>query len=842
MDFKLHPFLNFAHKPFFKLGVLILFFGFSPIFLFAQKNATIYGTVTDSTGQPIDGVNIQIVKKQINGLTNENGYYSLSVPPDTSFQIVFSYVGGLPRIINIRALRPGEKYKSDIRMAFGIELGTFILREERNRDKQFFAINPRLANVIPTFGSFEQILKTLPGLTSNNELSSQYNVRGGNYDENLIYVNDIEIYRPFLPRSGQQEGLSFIHTELVQNVKFSAGGFEARYGDKLSSVLDIQYKSPKTFAASANIGLLGVQSHVEGAANNLRFTYLLGARYWSNKYVLGTLDVKGDYQPSFYDVQTLLTYHLSDNLSLSFLGSYAQNKYNFIPQDRETSFGTVNRAYQLKIYFEGADLMQYQTATGAATISFKPSYRTELKLIGSSFYSNENEIFTVEGAYRLSDIETDLGSDNFAHARNLRGVGYFINNARNSIVANVNNIGHRGYHSSGKNNLQWGAFIQTESIHDKLHEWYYDDSAGFSRPPIDSNGNFVLNSYLHTGLNLNTFRVNGYLQNSQTLNKDYNVKLTYGIRSNYWSYNQQNVISPRVQFAFEPNRKYNRRIYDDTAFVKKKPRRDWLIKAATGFYYQPPFYRELRDFEGVLNPQIKAQRAIHYVLSSDVNFTAWNRPFKYVTEIYYKQLDDLIPYEIDNVRIRYFANNNSKGYATGIDMRVNGEFVKGVESWASISVMKTQEMITGVKDINGNAITPHYIPRPTDQRVTFAIFFQDYLPKNPKVRMSLNLVYGSGFPFGVPDRNRYNDINSIPAYRRVDLGISRVLISEDSKERDNFWRKHIKSAWIGLEVFNLLGVNNTISYIWIQDVEGNRYAVPNYLTNRRVNLKLMGRF
>jgi hypothetical protein len=334
--------------------------------------------------------------------------------------------------------------------------------------------------------------------------------------------------------------------------------------------------------------------------------------------------------------------------------------------------------------------------------------------------------------------------------------------------------------------------------------------------------------------------MNGYLQNSQTLSKSYNATLTYGLRFNYWSYNLQIVVSPRVQFGFEPNRKYNRQVRE--AKDGRKLRRDWLLKAAYGWYYQPPFYRELRDFNGVLNPNIKAQRAIHYVAGGDMNFTAWNRPFKFIGEVYYKKLDNLIPYEIDNVRIRYFANNNSSGYATGVDFRVNGEFVKGAESWASLSILKTQEKITGALDAQGNPITPSYVPRPTDQRVNFAIYFQDYLRKNPKLRMNLNLVYGSGLPFGVPDQNRYNDIYRMPSYRRVDLGINRVLIAEDNKERDNFWKKNIQSAWVGLEVFNLLGVNNTISYIWIEDVSANRYAVPNYLTNRRVNIKFMARF
>jgi hypothetical protein len=808
----------------------------------AQKNAILFGSITDSIGRTIADVNITVLNLNILGGSNEDGKFQIAVPADRSLELLFTYVGRQPFKMSVEPLKPGEKRELSVKMSYGVSLKTFVLTETREREKvSMYVIDPKKAESIPNVsGSFESILKTLPGVSSNTELSSQYNVRGGNYDENLIYVNDIEIYRPFLPRSGQQEGLSFIHTEMVQNVKFSAGGFEARYGDKMSSVLDIKYKDPKKFAASANVGLLGVQSHVEGASKNLRFTYLLGARYWSNKYVLGTLDVKGDYQPTFYDVQTLLNYHLKDNLTISVLASYAKNNYYFIPQNRETTFGTINRAYRLNIYFDGADLMQYQTATGALTVNYHPNHFTQLKFLASSFYSNENEIFTVEGAYRLSDIETDLGSDNFAQARNLRGVGYFINNARNSIIANVNNIGHRGYYSLGKNSIQWGGFFQTEHIQDKLHEWHYDDSSGFSRPVLDSNGNFNLNSYLSTSLNLQTHRLNGYLQNSQTLNKTYNAVLTYGVRFNYWSYNQQTVFSPRIQFGFEPNRKHNTLVRDE--IITGKIRRDWMIRAAYGYYYQPPFYRELRDFDGVLNPNIKAQRAIHYVLGGDVNFTAWNRPFKFVTEAYYKKLDFLIPYEIDNVRIRYFANNNSSGYATGMDFRVNGEFVKGAESWASLSFMKTQEKITGVVDAEGNPITPHYIPRPTDQRFTFAIFFQDYLRKNPKVRMSLNLVYGSGMPFGVPDRNRYNDLNRMPSYRRVDLGFNRVLIAENTKERDTFWKRNIKSAWIGLEVFNLLGVNNTISYIWIEDVSANRYAVPNYLTNRRINLRLMLKF
>ena len=827
---------------FMKKTILLFFILLTSFFKLAAQDAIIYGTVQDSSGKPVPDVNIQILGTKISGLSENDGSFSFKVKTGITYEMVFSFVGTASKRVKVPELNANQKYKLDVFLDFGVELDPFIFYEEIGRGKaSSYTIDPRRASSLPNVsGSFEKILTTLPGVSSNNELSAQYNVRGGNFDENLVYVNDIEIYRPFLPRSGQQEGLSFIHSELVQNVKFSAGGFEARYGDKLSSVLDIKYKDPKKFASSVNAGLLGVMAHAEGASKNYRFTYLLGTRYWSNAYVLGTLDVQGDYKPSFYDVQTLLTYHFTDNLSLSYLGSFAQNNYFFVPQNRETVFGTVKAAYQLQIYFDGADLMSYRTSTHAASLVYKPNLRTQLKFIASSFSSNENEMFTVEGAYRLSDIETDMGSDDFARARSLRGVGYFINNARNKISATVNNIGHRGYLTKGKNQIQWGAFFQTESITDKLHEWYYDDSSGFSRPPLVGDSLFELNSFLSTRLGLNSYRINGYIQNTQVLNKDYNVELTYGIRANYWSFNNEAVVSPRFQFSFEPNRKYNRQILgsDKTA----KPKKDWLVKAAFGWYYQPPFYRELRNFKGELNSNIKAQKAIHYVLGGDMNFKAWGRPFKFVAEAYYKQLENLIPYEIDNVRIRYMANNNSNGYAGGLDLRVNGEFVKGAESWASLSVMKTQEKITGQKDIQGNDVPAVYIPRLTDQRVTFAIFFQDYLRGNKHYRMNLNLVYGTGFPFGVPDQNRNNDLNRIPSYRRVDIGFNKVLIPEGLKKRDTFWKRNIQSAWIGLEIFNLLGVNNTISYIWIEDVEANRFAVPNYLTNRRINLRMMLKF
>lgn len=804
-----------------------------------QTYATVYGSVKDSTGKPLADVNITAIGSETIAISKEDGTYRININADKEAELAFTFIGRPSYREKVRPLKSGERFQLNVVMSYGVSLDVFTYTEERDRERAGTTIiNIREIKQLPNVGgSFENILKTLPGVTSNNELSSQYNVRGGNYDENLIYVNDIEIYRPFLPRSGQSEGLSFIHTELVQSIRFSAGGFEARYGDKLSSVLDIKYKEPKKFGASANLSLMGAQAHAEGATNNLRFTYLLSARYWTNRLVLGTLDVAADYKPVFGDFQTLLTWHINDKLSVSTLGSYANNNYLVIPQTRETTFGTVKQAMQLRMFFEGQDQMRYQTATGAVTISYQPDRFTQLKLISSVFNTNEREFFTVEGAYRLEEVETDFGKDNFGKARATKGIGYFLNNARNQMDATVYNIGHRGYRTLGDHSLQWGVQAQGERISDKLNEWDYKDSADFAQPS-QVNGQPVVLNYLNTQVDLNTHRISGYVQNSQKLSRAYNIIATYGIRSNWWSYNNQNVISPRVQLSMEPNRKYNRAVQSGT--IKGPLKKDINLKAAFGYYYQPPFYRELRGFDGKLNPNIKAQKSIHYLFGGDMNLKIWNRKFKLFAETYYKQLENIIPYEIDNVRIRYYAENNANGYATGVDMRLNGEFVKGVESWMSLSVMQTQEKIT-LTDASGNKTTTPYIPRPTDQRATFSMFFQDYLPKKTKWKVNLTFVFGTGLPFGPPDRNREGDTLRMPSYRRVDIGFLYMLVDEKEQHKKG-WKKYIKSAWAGVDIFNLLAINNTISYIWIEDIEARTWAVPNYLTNRRINVRLMVNF
>jgi len=817
----------------------ILFLLFTLTFLsdlIAQSGkAYIIGIVKDSLNTPIAAANI--TEKGSNNFTvsNDDGTFRLVIDAGKAVEIAVSFIGRPTEIYKIPALLPEQRYQLNVKMDWGIDLGEFVYREERDRNKvSMQVIDPRTVSTLPNAtGSFESIIKTMAGVTSNNEMSAQYNVRGGNFDENLIYVNDIEIYRPFLPRTGQQEGLSFIHSEMVQNVKFSAGGFEARYGDKLSSVLDIKYREPKKMLSTINASLLGVQAHSEGASHNKRFTYLIGARYWSNQLLVGSLNTKGDYRPAFSDVQALVTWHISDIISLSALGAYAQNKYLVVPESRETVFGTVKNAIALRMYFNGSDLMEYTTGTGAITLNINPSPALQLKFYSSAFISHEYEYFTIEGAYRLEEVETDFGSDNFGKARASLGIGYFLNNARNAMHALFMNAGHRGLYTYKGHTLQWGAQIQSEKIEDHQNEWRYLDSLGFAKPS-NVNGEIVMNDYLNNNNTINSYRVNGYVQNAWMLNKAYNMTLNAGIRSNYWSFNNQQVISPRVQFSFEPNKPFNKAV--STGAINAASKRDIVLKAAVGVYYQPPVYREMRDFNGNLNHQIKAQRSIHYILGGDMNFKAWNRPFKFFAEAYYKQLDYLIPYETDNVRIRYYALNNASGYATGVDFRVNGEFVKGTESWASLSILSTQEKLT--TDVNGNPINGGYVRRPTDQRVNASIMFQDYLPKFPTFRMYLNLVYGTGFPFGPPDHNRYGDTLSMPSYRRVDIGFLKILVEENQKYKTG-WKKHVQSALIGVEVFNLLDINNTISYLWLQDISGRTWAVPNYLTARRLNLRII---
>ena len=813
----------------------------------AQSTGTISGTLKDEDNQVIDFATVAAIGFAGGTSTDILGKYSLEIPAGVDIKISFSHVRFEQQtfLVNLKAGQT-KKLNRILKIKENL-IDEAVVADDVNRSSTMQRVDPRIAMEIPTVGGgIEAVLKTFPGVSSNNELSSQYNVRGGNYDENLVYVNDIEIYRPFLVRSGQQEGLSFINPDLVGSLNFSAGGFEAKYGDKMSSVLDVKYKRPRKFAATVAGSLLGGRAHIEGSSKDYRFSYLAGFRYRSNQYILGSLDTDGAYRPRFMDAQVLLNFDINDKWSVSTLFNYAQNRYQFVPENRETDFGTISDALRFTVFFDGQEVNTFETIMGAATLEYRLSPTLKMKLIASAFRSNETETFDVQGQYFLGQLENNFGSDNLGEVAFNRGIGTFLDHARNYLTANVVSAKYIGNWLDGYRVLDWGVKYQYESINDKLSEWAMIDSSGFSIP-LNSN-ELRITDVLKTEINLNSNRVTGFLQNSWLFSDTSKHTLTAGVRFHYWDVNKQFIATPRVNYSFDPQ-------WEKT---------DMIFRASGGLYYQPPFYRELRDLNGEINKNVRAQQSYHAVIGMDYNFKAWKRPFKLVAEVYYKYLNDLVTYEIDNVRIRYYAQNNSRGYATGLDLKVNGEFVKGIESWASMSVMTVQEDIIDdfyydyynsdrekiVYGITENSIptdstkeSPGFIPRPTDQRVNFSLYFQDYVPKLPSFKMHLNLVFGSGMPFGPPDNTRYKDTLRIPPYRRVDIGFSYMLLGEKKRfVGPKNPLKYFKSIWLSFEVFNLLGTNNTLSYLWISDITNRQYAVPNYLTARRINAKIVMKF
>lgn len=812
-----------------------------------SQTAIISGTIKDEDGIGLPDIQIAVLEDgSIFTTTNQNGKYSLIVPADKNITLSI-YNISYKQINQKYNLKEGEKTTYSPVLIAKNTIGEVDVVSE-NRSAEVTRIDPKNIFYIPSpSGNIEDIIKTQIGVSSNNELSSGYSVRGGNFDENLVYVNDIEVYRPFLARSGQQEGLSFANPDMVSNINFSAGGFEAKYGDKMSSVLDITYKKPLKFAGTASGSFLGGSMHLQGVSKNRILAWSIGSRYKSNAYLLKSMDTKGEYRPRFYDVQTFLTFTFNEKWSIEVLGNIANNQYLVIPANRETSFGTVNNAVKLSIYFDGRELTQYNTMMGGLSTIFKPNSKTKLKLITSAYNAKEEENYTVQGQYFIDQLEADFGKDNFGQVAFNRGIGTFLNNGRNRIDATVFNIEHKGTRIINANNeIVWGARLQHEVINDKLSEWRTIDSAGYVSPYNPNEINLL--DVVKTKINLESNRLQGYVQYvySKQLKDSSILTATSGVRANYWDYNKQTVLSPRITLSYKPNWK-----------------RDIVLKASWGYYYQPPFYREMRGFDGKLNPNIKAQQSVHYLLSGDYNLKIWKRPFKIILAGYYKELKDLIPYEIDNTRIRYFAKNNSVGYTTGADLRINGDFIKGIESWATIGFLKTMENLTddrkvtyfnsdgdtivngytfNAKAVDSSVVNPGYIPRPTDQRITFGLFFQDYLPKLPSCKMYLNMQFGTGLPFGPPGHERWKQIFRMPPYRRVDIGFAYQIIKEERPLPKHNPFHFCKAMFLSVEIFNLLQVNNTVSYTWITDVTNRQYAVPNYLTRRTLNIKLQVKF
>ena len=813
--------------------ILFLFIG---SLVFAQ-NARVKGIILDENNNPVENVNISYQSKST--VTNSNGFYSLTVPANKKITLVFTHVS-LKKTTASLELKPNEDFEFNVTMNEKAEqMGEVIITaNNRKRVQGITTIEPEVIRRIPGANAgIENILKTLPGVYSNNELSTQYAVRGGNYDENLVYVNEVEVYRPFLVRSGQQEGLSFTNTDLVQNVDFSAGGFQAKYGDKLSSVLDITYRRPTKFGVAAEASLLGGSLAVDAVSKNQKWSAITGVRYRNNSLLVNSQQTETNFRPTFADVQTNVIYNASTKWQWSFLGNISQNKYNYRPISRQTNFGTIDEPIALQVYYEGQEKDKYDTYFGAFKTTFKASENFTLKFIASAYHTLEQEYFDIFAGYYLGEVDSNIGSETFGGVTFSRAIGTQLNHARNDLDALIVNAEVKGFHDVKKNQIEWGFKYTREDIRDRVVEWEVIDSAGFSiNPP---NLNLPTNQQPYQpyigplvpfqnvrALNFATIdKFSGYAQlNRKTKLGNHDVWLNIGARMHQWKVSGANVegknqieFSPRGQFAIKPDWE-----------------KDMVFRFSTGLYVQPPSYRELRDSTGTVLPNVKAQKSIHFVLSNDYSFKMWNRPFKLVTEAYYKILTDVNPYTLDNVRIRYAADNNATAFAQGLDVRLNGEFVPGTESWFSFGYLKTEENI----DNKG------FIPRPTDQRLKFGILFQDYMPNLPSVKLYLNLVYNTGLPGGSPSyADPYIYQNRMRDYRRADVGFFKVLTDNNKNLPNGHWLKKFKDLSVGMEIFNLFNNLNAITNTWVRDVyTKNQYGIPNYMTTRVFNFKITARF
>jgi len=798
-----------------------------PLIILSQKSY-IKGVVLDINNNPIENVNISSESKA-GATTNSNGFYSIEIKALTDINITFSHVNFKSISFPIN-LKTNEVYEFYPVMDINIQqIEEIVLNSNKRTElKSIITIDPQIIRTIKgAQPGIENLLKTLPGVNISNELSTQYSVRGGNFDENLVYVNGIEIYRPFLVRSGQQEGLSFVNSNLIKNIKFSAGGFQSKYGDKLSSVLDIEYKNPNGNNLAGNINLLGGNITLNNISKNAKVSNILGVRYRDNSMLVNSRETITNYNPKFIDIQNFLTANINEKFSFNFLSYISVNNYNYKPQSRQTNFGTLDDPTALIVYYQGQEKDKYQTVFGAAKLNFKASVNTELSLITSAFQTSEKEYFDILAQYRLGEVNNNIGDEDLGDVEFSEGIGSQLNHGRNNLNAIIYNIEHKGNYKKNDNNLEWSLKFTKEDIKDRIVEWEVIDSTGFSidppffeslgdQPYTANEGPIVPYQNIRKTNNTKTNRIQSYVQWSKNSNIGATeIYSNAGVRLHGWSIDNQKmnfVYSPRFQIGIKPDWK-----------------KDMIFKLSGGVYHQPPFYRELRDYNGEINYGVKAQKSIHLVASNEYSYSLWNRPFKLTSEIYYKDMTNVNAYTVDNVRIRYLANNNAKAYAYGLDLRLNGEFIKGTESWFSFGYLNTKENI----DNQG------YIPRPSDQRLKFGILFQDYIPNIPDLKMYLNLVYNTGVPGGAPSyANSYNYQNRLPDYKRVDLGISYVIVNGEKNYKKG-WKKKFSDLSIGLEIFNMFDIQNSITNTWVRDVYSKRqYSIPNYLTPRLLNLTI----
>ncbi len=816
-----------------KYTVLSILFFLVGLSAFAQT-ARIQGIVLDENNIPVDDVNVKYFKGSTR--TNQNGYYVLNVPANKKVTIEFSHLNLKKATANIQ-LKPNENFEFNIVLKENVEQFDEVVINTRNRKRVegLVTIDPSVIRNIPGANpGIENILKSF-GASSNNEMSTQYSVRGGNYDENLVYVNEIEIYRPFLVRSGQQEGLSFTNTDMVHNVDFSAGGFQSKYGDKLSSVLDITYRIPTKFGASVQASLLGGSLTLENVSKNHKWTGIIGGRYRNNSLLVKSQETKTDYHPSFADIQAYVTFTPSTKWQWSFLGNLSQNTYNYEPSSRVTKFGTLSDPIALVVDYQGQEKDQYGTYFGALKSIYKVKENFTLKFLSSIYHTMEQEYYDILAGYGFGQVDTS-GSKSLGDVQFVTRIGNELNHARNDLDALIANAEVKGVHDFQKDKIEWGAKYTRESIRDRVTEWQVIDSAGFSinppiidlpkndQPYVPYTGPLVPYQNVRAVNYVNIDRFSAYAQWSRRdLIGNHQVFYNFGVRAQDWQVSGDNlngknqiIVSPRAQFSIKPDWE-----------------KDMIFRISGGVYQQPPFYRELRGPDGMVNPDVKAQKSIHLVLGNDYSFKMWDRPFKLISELYYKSMTDVNPYTLENVRIRYAAQNNAVAYAKGFDMRLNGEFVPGTESWLSFGYMKNEENI----DDKG------YIPRPTDQRLKFGILFQDYMPNIPSLKLYLNLVYNTGLPGGSPSyADPYDYQLRLPDYRRADVGFSYVLTEDNKYRAETHWLKKFKDLSVGFEIYNMFDNQNSITNTWVRDVyTKTQYAVPNYLTTRVFNLKLSAR-
>lgn len=796
--------------------IFIIIFLLGVFTMAAKGPVKISGTVTDDQNEALEFVTVKIQGTAIGTITGAGGKYSLTAPEADTIRVVFTCIGfeeSKRRLIDASGEVTVNVKMSPASYALGgVEVTDY--QKQTSGMQKIDNGNYRLAPDV-TGGSVEALISTMAGVSSSNEMSSQYSVRGGSYDENSVYINGIEVYRPQLISSGQQEGLSIVNPDMVGAIGFSTGGFTAQYADRMSSVLDITYRQPEAFEGSLSASLMGASAAI-GSSSKV-FSQLHGLRYKQNSSLLGSLDDKGEYDPRFFDYQTSMTLKLGEKWSVSALGNIAVNNYKFIPHNRSTKFGTSTDAKEFTVYFDGQEKDRFETYFGAATINFKPSKKAEFALQTGGFFTNELVSYDISGEYWLDQAGTS-GSDGNEGIGGELGVGRYHEHARNRFKASVFNIALKGAIGLRRHNLNYGIDFKHETLYDRSREWELRDSAGFSLPADPDAVKVIYNLSSYNDLSTNRFAA--YINDTYRLETGAGYfNINAGLRLSYWDFNKETLVSPRASVGFVPSR--NPRL---------------ALRFATGLYYQTPFFKEFRlpetDADGNvvigLNSDIKSQRSFQLIFGADYTFRAFNRPFKISGEAYYKALSNLIPYEVDNLKLVYAGRNLTSGYATGIDFKLFGQFVPGTDSWISFSLMKSSEKLNGVN-----------VPRPNDRRYSLALFFTDYFPKFPKLKFNLRGILNDGLPFSAPRGSFDKGYFRAPAYKRIDIGLQYALLSPRAEgESRTGALRHFKSIWLGLDVFNLLDISNVSSYYWVTDINDIQYAVPNYLTRRQFNVRL----